>query len=141
MGNSKNTLRTFKKFSSPEPLDQFQPNVAQSILGWRWFNFFLNEGSCPSQSGDNCKIVKIHYWKLFLKFLLQNYWDIFNQTWCKASDSIFLYEGPTPSQRVEHYKIVQMHWQILKSSSQELLDKFYPNLSQSLLGWRGFIFL
>ena len=33
---SQNTLR---KFSSPEPLCQFQPSLAQSILGWRGFNF------------------------------------------------------------------------------------------------------
>ena len=32
--------RTFLTFSSsPEPLDQFQPNLAQSILWWRGFNF------------------------------------------------------------------------------------------------------
>ena len=28
-----------KKTSSPEPLGQFQPNLAQSILGWRRFKF------------------------------------------------------------------------------------------------------
>ena len=29
-----------KKSSSPGPLSQFQANLAQSILGWRGFNFF-----------------------------------------------------------------------------------------------------
>ena len=30
--------------SSPEPLDLFQPNLAQRILWVRGFNFFPNEG-------------------------------------------------------------------------------------------------
>ena len=54
--------------------------------------------------------------------------------------NFFLYEGPTPLQRGDNYKIVKMHWQILKSSP-ELLDKFYPNLTRSLLRWREFTFL
>ena len=36
-----NTLTKFKKSSSQEPLGQFQPNFAQSIFGWRRFNFFF----------------------------------------------------------------------------------------------------
>ena len=31
-------LFTFPSYS-PEQLDQFQPNLAQSIFGWRWFKF------------------------------------------------------------------------------------------------------
>ena len=30
--------------SSPEPLDQFQPNLAQSIFGWSGFKFFQKKG-------------------------------------------------------------------------------------------------
>ena len=37
--NSENTLTKFKKSSSPEPLAQFQPNLAQSILVWRGYKF------------------------------------------------------------------------------------------------------
>ena len=33
-----------KKSSSPEPLGQFQPNLAQSILGWRGFKFVQLKG-------------------------------------------------------------------------------------------------
>ena len=33
-----------KKSSSPEPLGQFQPNLAQSILGWRGFKFVQMKG-------------------------------------------------------------------------------------------------
>ena len=36
-------LFTFS-FSSPEPLGQFQPNLAQSILGWRGFKFVQMKG-------------------------------------------------------------------------------------------------
>ena len=37
-------LFTFSS-SSPEPLGQFQPNLAQSILGWRGFKFVHMKGS------------------------------------------------------------------------------------------------
>ena len=36
-------LFTFSS-SSPEPLGQFQPNLAQSILGWRGFKFVQMKG-------------------------------------------------------------------------------------------------
>ena len=36
-------LFTFSS-SSPEPLSQFQPNLAQSILGWRGFKFVQMKG-------------------------------------------------------------------------------------------------
>ena len=42
--NFKNTLMELKESSSPEPLGQFQPNLAQSILGWRGFNFVQIKG-------------------------------------------------------------------------------------------------
>ena len=102
-----------------------------NLFKWRATPFFKGEII------TNCENTLTKF-KNYL--LLQNHWVIFNQTWHKALDSIFLYEGPTPSQRGDNYKIVQMHWQMLKSSSPELLDRFYPNLTQSLLGWRGFIF-
>ena len=54
-----------KKSSSTEPLSHFQPNLAQSIIKWRWFNFFSKERSSTSEIGVKCKIVNIHYWKLF----------------------------------------------------------------------------
>ena len=38
-------LFTFSS-SSPEPLSQFQPNLAQSILGWRGFKFV--QMKCPA---------------------------------------------------------------------------------------------
>ena len=46
-------------FSRYEPLNQFQPNLAQSIHGWRGFKF-VSKGPHPSQNGDDYEIVKIH---------------------------------------------------------------------------------
>ena len=34
----------FEQSSTPESLSQFQPNLAQSILGWRGFKFFQMKG-------------------------------------------------------------------------------------------------
>ena len=50
--------------SSPEPLGQFQPNMAKSILGWRG----SNEGPHPFPRGDNNEIVKIHWRNLKIFF-------------------------------------------------------------------------
>ena len=53
--------------SSPEPLDQFQPNLVQSILGWRGFNFFFQMKGHDLLSGDYYEIAKIQYTrKIFL---------------------------------------------------------------------------
>ena len=49
-----------KKSSSREPLSQFQPNLAQSILGWNGLNY-SNNGHRPFPRGDNYKMVKIHW--------------------------------------------------------------------------------
>ena len=37
------------KYSFPEPLNQFQPSYAQSILGWREFKFGQMMGPEPFQ--------------------------------------------------------------------------------------------
>lgn len=36
-------------YSSPEPLVQYQPNLAQNILGWTAFKFFQMDGRVPSK--------------------------------------------------------------------------------------------
>ena len=55
-------LFTFSS-SSQEPLGQFQPNLAQSILGWRGFKFVQMKGHTLSQGEIIAKILKL-YWKL-----------------------------------------------------------------------------
>ena len=39
-----NFYSKYIKTSSPEPLGQFEPNLAQSILGWRGFKFVQMKG-------------------------------------------------------------------------------------------------
>ena len=51
-------LFTFSS-SSQEPLSQFQPNLAQCILGKWGFKFVKNEGLRPFPRGDNKEITKI----------------------------------------------------------------------------------
>ena len=76
-------LFTFSS-SSPEPLSQFQPNLAQSILGWRGFKFVQMKGPALFQGEIITQIVKNRLTK-FKNLLLQNHWANFNQTWHKAS--------------------------------------------------------
>ena len=60
-----------KKSSSPEPLGQFQPNLAQSILAWWVFKFVLKKGHArPFLRGDNYEIPKKH-WRCFKKIFFQ----------------------------------------------------------------------
>ena len=75
-------LFTFSS-SSPEPLGQFQPNLAQSILRWGGFKFVQMKGPALFQGEIITK-----KWKLMTKLknlLHQNHWAYFNQTWHKAS--------------------------------------------------------
>ena len=37
-------IENFKKISFPKPPGPFQPNLAQSILGWRGFKFVQMKG-------------------------------------------------------------------------------------------------
>ena len=59
----------FFTFSSsyPEQLSKFQPNLAQSILGWREFNFVQMKGPALFSRGDNYEISKKHWDFFFLK--------------------------------------------------------------------------
>ena len=56
-----------KKNLSPEPLDQFQPNLAQCIIGWRGFKYVQMKAP-PFSKGDNYVIVKIHWRNLKMFF-------------------------------------------------------------------------
>ena len=61
-------VEELKKSSSPEPLSQFKPKLAQSILRWRRFKFFSIERPYPFPRGDNYKIAKIHWQNLKIFF-------------------------------------------------------------------------
>ena len=55
------------KSSSPEPLGQFQPNKAESILGWRRFKFVQVKDPTHFQGEIITKITKIH-WRNLKKY-------------------------------------------------------------------------
>ena len=87
--------------SSPEPLGQFQPNLAQSILGWRRFKW--------RATGDNSENTLT----IFKNLLLQNHWSNFKQTWHKASlgkgnSSLFKWRA-TPFPKGDIYEIAKIY--------------------------------
>ena len=108
----------FEKSSFPEPIGQFQHNLAQTLNEGN--SSSLNEGSLIFQREiirnikDTLMILKNH--------LLQNHWANFNHTWQKASLvkedlSLFKWKGHTFLEKYIH--------EIKKSSLLELLGQFY----------------
>ena len=111
------TFFTFS-LSFPEPLGQFQPNLAQNIL---WLNevFFSNdEGPCSSPRGDNNEITKILWQNLKNVFsritepiitepistkLSKNIWD--------EGDSTLNKQGPYNSQKGDN--VFFLSWSML----------------------------
>ena len=73
------------KSSSPEPLGQFQPNLAQhfNILGWRGFKFFSNKGLRALPREDNFELAFRKYIEIFFLNLLQNPLDQFQPNLAK----------------------------------------------------------
>ena len=76
--------------------------------------------------------------------MFNNHWTNFNHTWHKASlgegDSSCSNKGTSPFPMGYNYEIAKIHSLNLKSSSQEPLDQFQPNLAQSIPCLRGHIF-
>ena len=90
-------LFTFSS-SSPEPLGQFQPNLATKHSWVKGIQVCSNEGPRPFPRGDNYEIAKNTLTKL-KNLLLQNHWANFIQTWHKASlgegdSSLFKWRPP-----------------------------------------------
>ena len=69
-------LFTFSS-SSPEPLGQFQPNLAQSIPAWRRFTFVQTEGPRIFLKWDTCNIIIFN--------TCNNIFLALNQIWCLKS--------------------------------------------------------
>ena len=59
---------TFKNFLLQNHWANFNKTWHKASMGEDESSFYSNEESNPSQRGDNCKKVKIHYWKLFKVF-------------------------------------------------------------------------
>ena len=103
-------LSTFLS-SSQEPLGQFQPNLAQSILVQRGFKFIRMKGHAIFQGRIITNLQK-YIDEILKNYLLKNHWAKFKQTWHKASlgeeDSK---EGPCPFPRGDtcNYVIAKIH--------------------------------
>ena len=117
----------------------FQPNFAQSILGWRGFKFVQMKGPAFSK-GRQLRNSQNTLTKL-KNPLLQNHWANFSQTCHNVlgeGDSSLYKRRPPPFPRRNNYKIVKIHWwNLKKSSSPEPLSQFQQILAQSIPCVRG----
>ena len=134
-----NYIYEIKKSSSPEPLSQFQPISAQSIIGWRGFKFVQIKGPAFFQGEIIKKMRK------YINKILKSTKSISNKLgtkhpWVKGI-SLCSNEGPTLFLREIITKKRKYIDEIKKSSSPEPLGQFQPNLAQSILGWMGFKFV
>ena len=98
--NSENTLTKLKNIV---PLGQFQPNLAQSILGWGGFKFLKMKGSALYQ-GEIITKYKNTLAK-FKKPLCIFGWRGFKFVQMK---------GPVLFPRGDNYEIVKIYWRNLK---------------------------
>ena len=123
---------------SPEPMVQFQPNLAQIILKWREFKFvqmkdhqknlWLKKDLVFSR-GDNNIIANMHWRNFNLKnHLLKAQCANFNQTWHKASldegDSSFACKDHSILKRRlwvfsqffnEKFRLIDWHWSVWRA--------------------------
>ena len=78
-----NYIENISKSFSPDPLGQFQPNMAQSILGFRGFMFVQMTGHALIQG----EIIanKKNYIENIKKYFCSEPLGQFLQTWHKAS--------------------------------------------------------
>ena len=97
--------------------DHIQPNLAQSILGWRGFKFVQTKGPAFFQG----KIIT-KYWKyideILKNLLLQNHWTNFDKlgtmhAWLKGS-KVCSNERPNPFPKGDNYEIAKIHLRNLK---------------------------
>ena len=124
-------LFTFSS-SSPKPLGQFQPNLAQSILGWRGFKFVQMKGPALFQREIITKLRE--YIDKFKKFF---FFKTTGPISTKLAQIIFgwrgfvfvLINGPHPFPRGDNYKFAKLHWQIFKKNL--LLQNQSANFNQT----------
>ena len=120
-------LFTFSS-SSPEPLGQFQPNLSQSILGWRVFKFIQMKGQTLFGGEINTKLRNTL--TNLINLLLQNRPISTklgtNHLWVKGIQ-VDSNKGPRPFPRESKYKIAKIHWPILNNL---LLQNHLANFNQ-----------
>ena len=115
---------------SPYPLSQFQPNLAQSILGWREWSLFKRRAH-PFPRADNYEIAKIH-WKI-LK--ISSSPEPLGQL--NLAQSILGWMGFNFVQtfpRRDINGIAKIHWWKLKIFFSRTTEPISTNLAQYILG-------
>ena len=109
-------LFTFLSYT-PEPLGQFQPNLAQSILWWRGFKFAQMKGLTLPKIFFSRTTGPISA-KLGTKYSLMKGIQICSN------------EGPYPSQRGDNWEIIILNKQLFKNL---LLQNHWANFNQTWL--------
>ena len=135
--------QNFKKSSSPEPLGQFQPNLAQSILGWREFKFVQMKGPALLQGEIITK-----YRKYIDKIKKSSSPEPLGQFQPNLAQSNLGWRGfkfvqmtgPALFQGEIITKYRKYNDEIKKSSSQEPPSQFQPILAQASLDDRDSCF-
>ena len=120
-----------KKNSSSEPLSQFRPNLAQSILGWRGFKFVQMKGLALFQREIITKIAKKH-WRNSKIFFSRTTEPISTKLgtkhpWVKGIQ-VCSNEGPRPFPRGDNYEIVKIHWWNFKIFLSRTTEPFSTKL-------------
>ena len=130
-------LSLFVNFSisSQEPI---QPNLAQSILGWRGFKFFQMKDTAFFQ-GELITKKRKQIYEIKKIFFSRTTEPIPKHSWMKGIQ-VCSNDVPCPFPRGDNYEILKIHWRIKKSSSPETSGLFQPNLAQCILGWWGLKF-
>ena len=123
--------------SSPVPLGQFQPNVAQIILEWRGFKFVQMKGHALFPRGDNSKNVKF-YWKYLKIFFFRTNGPVSTKVGTKhlrvTGIQVCSNEGPRSFPRGDNSKRVKFYWKyFLKILLQKHLDNFNKTWHKSSL--------
>ena len=107
----------FSHFHLPlEPLDQFQPNLAQNSLG-EGIQVCSNEGPGPFPREDNSKFAKIH-WQILKIFFSRTDGPIStklgrNHLWVKGIQ-FYSNEGLLHFPSEDNYKITKILWKFFK---------------------------
>ena len=130
--------------SSPESMDQYQPNLAQSPLRSRGFKYVQMNDQVLFQKGNNHEIAKIHWGNLLLQYHLTLSTILGTKKknlWLKGIQ-VCSNEGPRFFPRGDNYEIAKIHWQNLKEIFCTTTGPISTKLSTNIIiGWKGLKFV
>ena len=129
---------------SPEPLSQFQANLAQSVLAIKAIQIPSNEGPRSFQRGDNYESAKIH-WQIFKMFFSRTNGPVSTKLStnhpCVEGSQVCSNEGPRPFPKGDNYEIAKIHWQIFKIFFSRTSGQISTELSTKRSWVKGFKFV